>query len=126
MIGLDDFFLFRCFRRVGKGAAGIFAVGRSRRAFSGGGRLLARRTLRKNGRVLMGEQQPTGRPLHPDAREKCAGVSRAFADSRDDGELPVIARLHVVVLGVAHGRARRGVTQKLRARQGLRRIHWSR
>ena len=33
LIGLDDFFLFRGFRRVGKGAAWIFAVGRSRRAF---------------------------------------------------------------------------------------------
>ena len=87
--------------------------------FSAGGRLLSRRTLRKNGRVLMGEQQPAGRPLHPDAREKCARVSRAFADPRDDGELSVIARLHVVVFGVAHRRARRGVSQELRARQGL-------
>ena len=69
--------------------------------------------------------QPAG-PLHPDAREKCAGVSCALADARDDGELSVLARLHVVVLGVAHGRARRGVFQKLRARQRLPGVSWSR
>ena len=67
----------------------------------------------------MGEQQPAGWTLHPNARKKCARAPGAFADARDDGELSIFAALHIGVLRVAYRRARCGVFQKLRAHQRL-------
>jgi hypothetical protein len=75
LVRFDDIPLVRRFRYEWDRTAGIFAASRIGPDISDGRHLLTQRAFPKDSCILLGEQSPTGTPLHPDTHEKYVNTS---------------------------------------------------